>query len=163
MARSDLEVRVTQSVLDRLLDYDPQETRETPKSRSASMHELKLSIRRDLEWLLNTRCHARSPDDKPSEAKRSVAFYGLPDIVGINAKNNQEQQRLTKALETAIKNFEPRFLNVKVSMEPVDTVDRNLKFRIEASLDVDPAPEPIIFDTLLEMGSGEFTISGSGL
>ena len=163
MARSDLEVRVTPSVLDRLLDLDPQESREVPKSRSTSLHELKQAVRRDLEWLLNTRCHTEELVDDLSEAKRSVAFYGLPDIVGFNAKNNLEQQRLTKALETAIRNFEPRFLNLKVSMDPVDNVDRHLKFRIEASLDVDPTPEPIVFDTVLEMGSGEFSISGSGL
>ena len=159
MARSDLEIRVTPSVLDRLLDYDPRDSQEAPKSRSASLQDLKLSIRRDLEWLLNTRCHTESIDGNLDEAKRSVAFYGLPDIVGINAKNHLEQQRLTKALETAIRIFEPRFINLKVSMEPVDNVDRQLKFRIEASLDMEPAPEPIVFDTVLQMGSGEFSIT----
>jgi type VI secretion system protein ImpF len=159
MPRADLEVRVTPSVLDRLIDYEPRESREAPKSRSTSLHELKQSVRRDLEWLLNTRCHTEAIDDRLEEAMHSVAFYGLPEILGINAKNNIEQQRLTKALETAIRNFEPRFLNLKVSMEPVSNVDRQLKFRIEASLDVEPAPEPIAFDTVLQMGSGEFIIT----
>lgn len=159
MSRIDLEVRVTPSVLDRLIDYEPSESREAPKSRSTSLADLKQSVRRDLEWLLNTRCYAEATDDGPEEAKRSVAFYGLPDIVGVNAKNHLEQQRLTKALETAIKYFEPRFLNLKVSMEPVSNLDRQLKFRIEANLDVEPAPEPIVFDTVLQMGSGEFVIN----
>lgn len=159
MPRSDLEVRVTPSVLDRLVDLEPKELRETPKSRSASLADLKQSVRRDLEWLLNTRCHTEALDDRLVEAKRSVAFYGLPDIIGINAQNHVEQQRLTKAMDAAIRFFEPRFLNLKVTMEPVSTVDRQLKFRIEASLDVEPAPEPIVFDTVLQMGSGEFVIS----
>lgn len=159
MARTDLELRVTPSILDRLIDYEPRESREAPKSRSTSLAELKQSIRRDLEWLLNTRCHTEELDDDLTEAKRSVAFYGMPDIVGINAQNHTEQQRLTKAMDTAIRFFEPRFLNLKVTMEPINTVDRQLKFRIEASLDVDPAPEPIVFDTILQMGSGEFVIS----
>lgn len=159
MSRQDLEVRVTPSVLDRLIDYEPRDSREAPKSRSASLEELKQSIRRDLEWLLNTRCHTEALDDRLVEAKRSVAFYGLPDIVGVNAKNHVEQQRLIKAMDGAIRYFEPRFMNLKVTMEPVNNVDRQLKFRIEASLDVEPAPEPIVFDTVLQMGSGEFLIS----
>lgn len=159
MSRIDLEIRVTPSVLDRLIDYEPGESREAPKSRSTSLFELKQSVRRDLEWLLNTRCHTEAIDDGLEEARRSVAFYGLPDIVGVNAKNHLEQQRLTKSLETAIRFFEPRFLNLKVSMEPVNSVDRQLKFRIEANLDIEPAPEPIVFDTVLQMGSGEFVIT----
>ncbi len=158
MSRQDLEIRVTPSVLDRLIDYEPRESREAPKSRSASLEDLKQSIRRDLEWLLNTRCHTEG-DELLVEAKRSVAFYGLPDIIGVNAKNHAEQQRLIKAMDGAIRYFEPRFLNLKVTMEPVNNVDRQLKFRIEASLDVEPAPEPIVFDTVLQMGSGEFVIT----
>ena len=159
MARNESEIRVTPSVLDRLLDYDPQETREAPKSRSVCLQELKMAVRRDLECLLNTRCHAQAEDGELEETRRSLAFYGLPDIMGMNAKSSAEQLRLTRSLETAIRTFEPRFKNLKVSMDPAANIDRHLKFRIEASLDVEPAPEPIVFDTVLEMGSGEFSIT----
>ena len=159
MASTDNEIRVTPSVLDRLVDQDPRDLQESPKSRSAGLHELRLAVRRDLEWLLNTRCHAEADEGELEETKRSIAFYGLPDIMGVNAKNNLEQVRLTKSLESAIRIFEPRFKNLKVTMEEIGTVERQLKFRIEASLDIDPAPEPIVFDTVLQMGSGEFSIS----
>ena len=43
------------SVLDRLLDDEPQNTHETPKSRNQVLRDLKQSVRRDLENLLNTR------------------------------------------------------------------------------------------------------------
>jgi len=109
MSRSNSEIRVTPSVLDRLIDLDPQEKHEAPKSRSASLEDLRQSVRRDLEWLLNTRCHFESDIESLEETKKSVAFYGLPDIMGVNAKNNAEQVRLTKSLETAIRTFEPRF------------------------------------------------------
>jgi len=159
MPPSNSEIRVTPSVLDRLIDLDPQETHEAPKSRSASLEELRLAVRRDLEWLLNTRCHTEADENALEEARRSVAFYGLPDIMGINAKNNAEQQRLTKAIESAIRTFEPRFLNLKVSMESIGTVERQLRFRIEANLDVEPTPEPVVFDTVMEIGSGEFSLA----
>ncbi|HQX57282.1 MAG TPA: type VI secretion system baseplate subunit TssE [Pyrinomonadaceae bacterium] len=159
MSRSNSDIRVTPSVLDRLIDLDPQESREAPKSRSAGLQDLKASVRRDLEWLLNTRCHLNDDDNQLDEAKRSIAFYGLPDIMGMNAKNNAEQTRLTKSLETAIRIFEPRFMNLKVTMDPVEHADRHLRFRIEANLDIEPTPEPIVFDTMLELGSGEFSMS----
>jgi type VI secretion system protein ImpF len=158
MARKEPEIRISQSVLDRLIDYEPNLTAEAPRSRSASLQQLKQAVRRDLEWLLNTRCHNRELIDDDLECRKSVAFYGLPDIMGISPKSPSEQKRLTKALESAIKLFEPRFLDLKVTLEPVNRIDRQLKFRIEARLDLDPEPEPIAFDTTLQSGSGEFAV-----
>jgi type VI secretion system protein ImpF len=158
MARTDNEIRITPSVLDRLLDFDPRSSQEAPKSRSKSLSELKLSVRRDLEWLLNTRCFLVDLDERLEEIKKSVATYGLPDFTGISAKNHVEQKRLSDALETAIKTFEPRFLDLKVTLEPISNVDRLLRFRIEASLDIEPVPEPIVFDTVLQLGSGDFQV-----
>lgn len=85
-------------------------------------------------------------------------MFGLPDFTGLAMENPNEQKRLTKSVESAIRFFEPRFLDLKVTMEPLSTVERQLKFRIEANLDVEPAPEPISFDTVLQMGSGEFAV-----
>ena len=158
MARTDSNIRITPSVLDRLIDYDPRESRESPKSRSASLMELKASVRRDLEWLLNSRTFLDPEDLESTELKNSVAVYGLPDITGLGAQNRDEQSRALRAVEHAIAVFEPRFLNLKVTMErPTDT-ERSIKFRIEAQLDVDPAPEPIVFDTVLKLGSSDFEI-----
>lgn len=159
MSRLDNEIRVTPSVLDRLLDYEPRESAEAPKSRSTSLRDLKLSVRRDLEWLLNTRTYILSDDDDLEEARRSVACYGLPDFTGMMVKSPSEQKRLAKAVEAALKTFEPRFLDLKVTLEPIDNLDRQMKFRIEARLDVEPSPEPVAFDTVLQIGSGEFAVT----
>lgn len=159
MSRTDNEIRITPSVLDRLLDFEPDMSREAPKSRSKSLRELKLSVRRDLEWLLNSRSFPEEIDERLEEVKKSVVVYGLPDITGISAKNHNEQKRLTKALENAIRIFEPRFLDLKVTLEPVSNIDRMLRFRIEARLNVEPSPEPIAFDTVLQLGSGEFEVT----
>jgi type VI secretion system protein ImpF len=158
MSRIDNEIRITPSVLDRLLDFEPDVSREAPKSRSKSLRDLKLSVRRDLEWLLNSRALPEEIDERLEEVKKSVVVFGLPDITGISAKSHIEQKRLTEALENAIKIFEPRFLNLKVTLEPVNNIERMLKFRIEARLNVEPTPEPIAFDTVLQLGSGEFEV-----
>ena len=158
MARTDNQIRITPSVLDRLIDFDPRESRESPKSRSTSLLELKASVRRDLEWLLNTRTFLNPEDLDSTEIRDSVAVYGLPDITGVSAQNKDEQSRVLRSVEHAIRVFEPRFLNLKVTMEPPTDTERSIKFRIEAHLDVDPAPEPIVFDTVLKLGSCDFEI-----
>lgn len=158
MARIDNEIRITPSVLDRLLDFEPDVSKEAPKSRSKSLRELKQSVRRDLEWLLNTRCYPEDLDENLEEVPKSVVFFGLPDFTGVSAKSHIEQKRLTQAVETALKYFEPRFIDLRVRLEPIDNVDRVLRFRIEANLDIDPTPEPVAFDTVLQLGSGDFQV-----
>ncbi|MBX7172997.1 MAG: type VI secretion system baseplate subunit TssE [Pyrinomonadaceae bacterium] len=158
MSRTDHEIRITPSVLDRLIDFEPKETKEAPKSRSRSLAELKLSVKRDLEWLLNTRHMAYEIPESLEETNKSVLLYGLPDFTGFTPRNPNEQKHLIKSLENAIKFFEPRFLDVKISVEPISNVERVLKFKIEARLDVEPTPEPIVFDTVLQLGSGDFEI-----
>lgn len=159
MAKLDSQLRVTPSILDRLIDLDPRESREAPKSRSTSIRELKTAVRRDLEWLLNSRSYVDASVPGLEETSHSVAVYGLPDIVGLGAQNYEEQKRLSNALEQAIRKFEPRFLDLKVTMEPPSVTERAIKFRIEANLDMDPVPEPIVFDTFLHLGSGDFSIN----
>lgn len=159
--RTNLEVKVTPSILDRLLDYDPQASQEAPKSHAASLADLRQSVRRDLEWLLNTRHSVIEIAEGMEEVNNSLAIYGLPDITGMGADLHGEQRKLVKAVETAIRVFEPRFLEPRVTLMPISSVERELRLRIEAKLDVDPVPEAISFDTVLQMGSGEFQVKNS--
>ncbi len=41
-----------------------------------------------------------------------------------------------------------------------EPLDRTLRFRIEALLRVEPAPEPVAFDSTLEPGAGGFAVRG---
>jgi len=98
--------------------------------------------------------------DTLEEVNRSLAVYGLPDLVGLDIDNPNEQSELIKAIENALAIFDPRFTNPKIILEPISSVDRVLKFRIEATLDIEPTPEPVVFDTVLKMGSSDFSVSG---
>src|SRR4051812_15010929 len=112
MARTESQTRITPSVLDRLIDMDPRESSESPRSRTSNVTDLRQAVRRDLEWLLNTRTMLDPADSTLEEAKKSVAFYGLPDFTAIGASSNVEQRRLLESLENAITTFEPRFIDV---------------------------------------------------
>ena len=95
------------------------------------------------------------------EVTASLATYGLPDITGLGVDIQAEQRKLVRAVETALRIFEPRFLDPKVTLLPISSVERELRLRIEAKLDIDPVPEAISFDTVLQMGSGEFQVKNS--
>ncbi len=153
------EIRITPSIVDRLIDFEPKISTEAPKSHSQSLRELKQSVRRDLEWLLNTRHTADKVPEGLEEVNRSLAIYGLPDFTGLSSKSLDDRKSLIRDIETALRIFEPRFMNLKVTLEEINNVERGVKFRIQATLRVEPTPEPVVFDTILQVGSGAFEIT----
>ncbi len=159
MSRFDNEVRVTPSVLDRLIDYEPEISREAAASRSKNLRILKQSVRRDLEWLLNTR---QTPGMAAglTEVFRSVIGYGLPDFSNVSSRNPADHHKLRRAVEMAIEAFEPRLESVTVTVEPTGSALRTIHFRVDARLKVDPVPEPVSFDTTFQVGSAEFRVKG---
>lgn len=160
MARADAEGAITLSVLDRLIDSEPGRQAEAPLTRAQSLRRLKAAVKRDLEWLLNTRRTIQEAPPGAEDLDRSLYHYGLPDFTGLSLRSTRDQQRILKMLESAIAQFEPRLSSVRVSMEPVTENARLLRFVIEGLLRVDPAPERVSFDTVLELSSGRYQVMG---
>jgi type VI secretion system protein ImpF len=161
MPTTEREGPVTLSVLDRLVDQEPERNLEPPFTRAQSLRQLKAALRRDLEWLLNTR---RTIEESPAslkELERSLYNYGLPDVSGLYLRSSNDQATLLKAIRVAINYFEPRLLNVKVALEPAADDTRVIRFSIEGLLRMDPAPEHVVFDTVLEPMSGQYQVKGS--
>jgi type VI secretion system protein ImpF len=165
------------SVLDRLLDADPGVSREAPKSRNQSLRELKQSVRRDLEDLLNTRVRCVPPPPELKELKHSLVTYGIPDVTGISIASPRERDRLCREIEGVVKRYggavvikngvpdveERRLRKVKVRIvDTPDAIDRTIKFQIDAILEVEPAPEPIQLDSTLRLTTGTFEVKGEG-
>lgn len=148
------------SVLDRLIDREPTNRNEPNSWRTQSMKELKDSVRRDLEWLLNSRRTPFEPPDSAKELWQSVYCYGLPDTIGLALRSSDDRKRLATVVELAIASFEPRLLNVKVTVPATAPSHRVVHFQIEALLRVEPAPERVYFDTKLEISSGEYQVEG---
>ncbi len=150
---------------------------ERPLTRRESEDLYRASVRRDLEWLLNARRIIDDPDLDFTESKerrrletgeveyeeveKSVYKYGLPDftVYGLNSPNDADL--LVQTVRKALKVFEPRLSDVKVIPVDVQTKGlRQVRFRIEAKLRMDPASERISFDTTLELSSGQYEIEG---
>jgi type VI secretion system protein ImpF len=149
------------SVLDRLLDDEPDVSREAPRRRQQVLLELKEAVRRDLQDLLNTRSRCRRWPDNLKELEQSLLNYGLPDLIGANVSLAKAREDLPRLLEATIRRQEPRFKAVKVQLlDSAEPLDRTLRFRIEALLNVEPAPEPVVFDSVLRAVTGTFEVRG---
>lgn len=158
MARTIPECIITQSLLDRLTDEEPANRTDAPVTRPQSFRQFKTALKRDLEWLLNTR---RTPTPAPESLRylpRSLYNFGLPDISSLTSNSSRDRNRLQWLLETVVNTFEPRIAGARVVMEAPLAGTRTLRFRIEGLMRVDPAPEHVAFDTVLELTSGEYQV-----
>ena len=149
MSKSKQQIRP--SILDRLIDEDPAKRVEGEKDRYQVTRELRESVRRDLELLLNTRFRILSAEPHQKELDKSLINYGLPDLATINLVDEGTRNDFCRTIEATIKRYEPRFKTVQVSsLDNISETDRAVRFRIDAVLHADPAPEVIIFDSVLE-------------
>ena len=114
MARTASDTAVTLSVLDRLIDDDPRNSSEVPPPRAQSVRRLRDAVRRDLEWLLNTRQVAVAPDEGLRELHRSVFLYGLPDFTGYSLAAPGDEAKLIRQLQKSLKVFEPWLAKVRL-------------------------------------------------
>jgi type VI secretion system protein ImpF len=90
-------------------------------------------------------------------------MYGLPDLSMLTMATSGDRNKLSRQVVAAINLFEPRLANVRVVFVATeDAAKQDVRLRIEAMLRMDPVPEPISFDTVIEVKSGNCRISGAG-
>src|SRR3954447_16349556 len=116
MAKIQTDQPLLPSVLDRLLDDDPGATRDPPRNRYQVVRELKQSVRRDLEDLLNTRRQPRPLPPGLDELEQSLIAYGAPDSTGSGFGSARGAERFRAILEGVITRWEPRFARVSVKL-----------------------------------------------
>lgn len=163
MAKIETDQLLVPSVLDRLVDYEPTASREVAKSRGQLLRELKQNVRRDLENLLNTRRRCKSWPENLGELELSLVNYGIPDLTAAALGTSGAREEFCQVFEMTIKRFEPRFVRVVVEMlGNADPLDRTLRFRINAMLRAEPAPEPVVFDSSLQPTTGNVEVKGAG-
>jgi type VI secretion system protein ImpF len=158
MARKSAQGGLLESVLDRLTDTEPDNRHEVGAGRAQSLRQLKASLRRDLEWLLNTRRIIVPVPEYAKELPYSLFVYGLPDLTSFSSQSERDQQELLQIMESAIGIFEPRLLSVVVTMMPITETTRVLRFQIEGLVRGDPAPERVVFDTVFDPVNGQYQV-----
>ena len=155
MARVKTETLVTQTLIDRfILSQD-----DWPKTRKESMDRYRDALRRDLEWMLNTRKPVMPILEEFPLTAVSVFNYGFPDLQNFDNSQGNDKDAVSAALEKCIRIFEPRIEQPHVFLTRSDTLARSLKFHIEGKVRFDDTKEDVKFDTVLELISGEYEVS----
>lgn len=152
-----LNVPMGQSVIDRLMNDDPKFKSDVALTASASLRQFKNGLRRDLEWLLNTRSIADRPPKEFKELNRSVYVYGFPDLSSFSSANPKDRERLNEAIQNVVRLFERRIADARVVLLDDGDSSHTLRFRIEGLLRIEPM-EPVSFDTVLQLSSGRYEV-----
>ncbi|MET0383642.1 MAG: type VI secretion system baseplate subunit TssE [Burkholderiaceae bacterium] len=147
--------RLYPSLLDRLIDDDPDRAIEARENRSASLQKLRDNVLRDLNWLFNA---TQSSEDFGGDdlLTGSVINYGLPALAGRPA-SQYDLSELSRVLRDVILRFEPRIIasTLKVRAERHGADSHNvLGFRIEGQLWSQPIPLEIYMRTEIDLESG---------
>jgi type VI secretion system protein ImpF len=133
---------LTPSLLDRLLDDEPNREEEGPLTEQATLRLVKHGLQRDVENLLNSRRSIQSISPSFEELADSLVNYGLSRPHSSEVKRLRSQASLCQLIADTIRRFEPRLQEVRVFPNlPASSPPRSdgiMKFTIEGFLTVTP-------------------------
>lgn len=171
MPKPQLEGFPTPSLVDRLSSDEPdyffqnREPSDQGKARVASralqreaQSHYEDTVRRDLEWLFNTR---RVPDyrlDKFPESQKSVYNYGLPDVNSDDPNRDTDRSTLIEEMKDAIERFDPRIRDFDIQLSPLQIGSHVLHLQINGLVLMDPAPAEVSFETLVDRTNSEVKV-----
>ncbi len=163
MAELTHKERLLPSLLDRLTDEKPNETSESRHQRAGNITNLRESVLRDLEWLMNTVNMESVVDfDAHPELRNTVLNYGMPGLSG-STINSADRESIKELIKTAIETFEPRIMKntLRVSLvEDEDMVNPHaIAFQIEGTMWGRPMPEALFLRTELDLELGDVKVT----
>jgi type VI secretion system protein ImpF len=142
-------------LLDRLMDERP----DLNRGAALTSEQLKDSVARDLEALLNTRL-AFDPAILAGypEARGSLLHYGLVDFAGYCLSSSLERAALCTSIQDAIEAHEPRLRDVTATLDVAPGSVNRLNFIIHARLALPDGGEPVNFNAVLQPSSLHYAV-----
>jgi type VI secretion system protein ImpF len=152
-------MRFEPSLFDKLFeDHSVDANRSTV--RALSLDELKNSVARDLESLLNTRMGFSDAQLEPfPHCAESMLTYGLTDFSNRSLASSDDRKFICESIQSAIARHEPRLKSVEVTLALRERSVKVLTFAIKAMLVVRPAQEPVNFDALLQPSTHQYSVT----
>lgn len=127
--------------------------------RRVSVNEMRAEVSRDLESLLNTRSEAaRVVPEAFKECRQSSLTYGILDFSSYSLLSPHDRDRIRRSLEQAISLHESRLTRVRITLEDQRELDRALRFRIDAMLDLGEDGEKVQFDAVLQLNTQTYLV-----
>lgn len=159
MGRPPTNQPLVPSLLDRLIVEDGGAAQAVAHHRRYTISRFRDSLRRDLEDLLNTHQRAVAAPPDLTDLARSLFDYGIPDLTDVDLSSDLQIDAFRGRLEAAILDFDPRFRRVKVTVEPQNSADHILRFRIDAVVFVYPAEQEVLLRSFMEPTTRQFGFS----
>ena len=148
MADIDPDKKLRAPLLERLLGKAGKDLVGSESRGYQFVHELRESIRNDLQNLFNSRQRVISTPRSLKLVDKSLLNYGLPDLSGYNFASSSSRKTLCDDIENIILNYEPRIQKVTVTSEGgFDPEDANIYFKVEVVVHADPAPAVLVFNS----------------
>lgn len=145
-------------LLDRLMD--PRHQAVGGVLPRMSVEQLKDSVARDLEALLNTRLvWPKEFFSGFPEAGKSILNYGLIDFAAYCLSSTDERANICTSLVAAVIAHEPRLSGVTAALASEPGSVNRLNFVINGTLELDAGSEPVNFNAVLQPSSLHYAIS----
>lgn len=161
-ARTD---RLQPSLLDRLTDDAPADTREARDSRVIDVRRLREIVQRDLSWLLNTYNNDILIDSVLyPNAARSVLKYGIEEVSG-DFSTDERAEAIRRSIRQAIETFEPRIRKGSVEVQlvqPEASRQTVIAFDIRADMWAEPIPLELYLRSEVDLTTGDVNVARSG-
>jgi type VI secretion system protein ImpF len=153
---------LSRSILDRLIDDAPDRDFDPPLSVTDQVRQVRESIRRDLEALLNTRRCPSAPPSELTELKDALVSYGLDGMVSANLITDESKLQLARMIERRISTFETRLSDVRVTILKSRTMtERALRMRIQATFRLHEGMPPISFESTIDPSTQRYLVETS--
>ncbi|SAI26010.1 type VI secretion system lysozyme-like protein [Bordetella ansorpii] len=159
--------RLQPSLLDRLMDNEPQRRGEAAEASMLTHNELRTAVLRDLRWLLNTVNLETTQDLSAYDSvPRSCLNFGVRAMAG-RRMSDIDWVDVESSIRDAIATFEPRILESSVEVRCISdtgTLEHHnvLTLEIRGMLWCVPYPMEFLFRTDIDLESGHMDLRDVG-
>jgi type VI secretion system protein ImpF len=127
--------------------------------RYLTQEQLKESVARDLEVLLNTRTAVpQHLLQAYPECAASILDFGLADFAGLSPGSSEDRQRICNSVRQAVERHEPRLCNVRVALAERSGAVNRIDLVIAGRLRVPGFQEAVSFSVALQPSSLHYSI-----
>lgn len=130
-------------LFDRLVDLEPESTHEVRPLRALTLPDLYLSIQREVERVLNTRCPI--PLHLLEERDLTVIEYGASDFLTARPSSETDQRLVQAHLVRVVEAFEPRLRDVRVTIKEHQPNQGLLLLELSGALRTEHLSEAVSF------------------
>ena len=149
---------IIHSLLDRLTDHNPEQAIEPIEDDEAALNHYKISLRQDLESLLN----AKRPDltglDRYPELETTIVGFGLRDISTEDFSAAGARDRVRRMVTQAIRQHETRLTRIEVEIDDRLT-STGVRLRVSAQLTLSRARDDVVYEALVRPGDRTISVS----